>query len=253
MKKLSLITTVYKKENVVVKQLSRLYTFLSNRKIDFEILVVIDGDQPATKRKIFNVIKGNGYSRIKVFPYVKNMGKGYALRYGIERASGEIIGFIDADMDIDLKTLDFLLEEMNSGALVAIPSKYHKGSNIKFTPLRKLISQTFFLVNRIFVSLPKGVSDVSCGAKLFRGNILKQINPYLEVNGFAIDSEILFYIRKLNIPVSVVPFIANINTHETTVTIPKTLRVMLDILIIFKKRFFSNMNYKDISKLNLRY
>jgi dolichyl-phosphate beta-glucosyltransferase len=245
-KKLSLITTVYNKDKVVTKQLSNLYQFLTAKRIDFEIIVVIDGKQENTKRKINDLIKGNGYTRIIVYAYDKNMGKGYAIRYGIDKANAEIIGYIDADCDIDLKTLNLLLYEMKNGASVTIPSKYHKDSAIKFPLIRKIISKGFLLANKILVSLPKGVDDVSCGVKLFKGELLKQINPYLTVNGFAIDSEILYFINKLKVPVKVVPFFANINTNETTVTLSKTIRVGIDIFKLFTNRFKFSRGDKEI-------
>ena len=46
---------------------------------------------------------------VTVVGYDHNKGKGYAVRYGMARASGNVISFIDAGMDIDPN-------DINSGA-----------------------------------------------------------------------------------------------------------------------------------------
>lgn len=242
MKKLSLITTVYRKESVVIEQLNSLRNFLSKKGLNFEIVVVIDGEVDNSKKIIRKYTELNNASEIKLYSYRENRGKGYAIRYGISKSTGDVIGYIDADTDIELKTLDLLINEVNAGALVAIPSKLHKDSNVKFTPVRKMISKSFRMINHIFVPLPKGVQDVSCGVKLFRADVIKTINNHLSVDGFAIDSEILFYVNKFGVPVKVTPFYADINTHQTTVTFMKSVRMFLDILKIYIN---NNFNYNN--------
>lgn len=251
MKKLSLITTVYKKERVVIEQLTNLYTFLEKKGFDFEIIAVIDGEVDNSKRNIKKLIKENSYENIKLYSYKENRGKGYALRYGFKKATGDVVGYIDADTDIELRTLDILIDEMEKGSVVAIPSKLHKYSNVSFSPIRKVISKSFRLLNHIFVPLPKGVEDVSCGVKLFRADIIKEISNYLSVDGFAIDSEILFYVNRLGVDVKVTPFYADINTHKTTVTFVKSLRMFLDILKIYRKSLVDSSNTVSLSKVNL--
>jgi len=50
---------------------------------------------------------------VKVVGYKKNLGKGHAVRYGIAKSSGDIIGFMDAGFDLDPEGLMMLLSTNN--------------------------------------------------------------------------------------------------------------------------------------------
>lgn len=87
--KISLICPVFNER----KNLENLTLVL--KKTDFldEIIFVDDGSTDGS----FEFLKNLG-GKIKVFRFRENKGKGQALSYGIERASGEILVFIDSDL-----------------------------------------------------------------------------------------------------------------------------------------------------------
>ena len=110
--KLSLVIPTYKKQREVLDQLERLYGFLSRKNPDFELIFVIDGYVDDTKNILERYIKENRLKKISVIGYKENRGKGYAVRYGMRRAKGDIIGFVDADTDIQIRTLGYALKAM---------------------------------------------------------------------------------------------------------------------------------------------
>ncbi len=239
MNTISIITTVYNKEGSVLDQLQRVFSFMKASKLAFEIIIVNDGSTDDSSKKIKQFtesLKGVDIKKVSVISYKQNKGKGYAIRKGIKIAKGKKILLLDADLDIDMKTVEFLLKESKRGHSVVIPSKYHSRSNIEFSILRKVLSKGFLLLNSLLISLPKGVSDVSCGAKIFDSSIIKLIEPYLSVNGFAIDSEILHYISKLGVQVKTTPFIADINTRDTSVTVGKVIEMFVDLIKISRNK-----------------
>jgi glycosyltransferase involved in cell wall biosynthesis len=59
-----------------------------------EIIFVDDGSRDGS----YEFLKENEDGRIKVFRFEKNRGKGFALSFGIKKASGEILIFIDSDL-----------------------------------------------------------------------------------------------------------------------------------------------------------
>ena len=89
---------------------------------DFEIIVVIDGDVDNTEKEAKKVVS----RKIQVFSYLQNRGKGYAIRYGIKKAMGDIIGFIDSGMEINPNGIAMLLEHMEwYDAHIIVGSKRH--------------------------------------------------------------------------------------------------------------------------------
>lgn len=232
--KLSLVIPTYKKQREVLDQLERVYGYLSRKNPDFELIFVIDGYVDNTKDILNTYIKENRLKKASVIGYRKNMGKGYAVRYGMKKATGDIVGFIDADTDIQIRTLHYALKEIKrDGVMAVIPSKLHSDSNVEMTFTREIFSYGLILVNKVFLNLPESVTDVGCGLKLFKKDLIKRILPRLKVNRFAIDSEILNEIGRVGYTVSVTPFYMNKNRSDSTsANIKESIRMFKDILSI---------------------
>lgn len=247
--KISLVLPTYKKEREVIDQLERLYGYLSRVNPDFELIFVIDGYIDNTKEILEKYIKENKLKKATVLGYKENKGKGYAIRYGMKRASGDVIGFIDADTDIQIRSIACAIKEIKKDSVMAvIPSKLHKDSNIEMTLGRKVFSYGLIAVNKLLLRLPKNITDVGCGLKLFKRDLIKRILPNLRVNRFAIDSEILYEISKIGYEVSVVPFYLNKNRSESTsANIKEISRMLKDIFMISIKesRVFNTSILKD--------
>lgn len=232
--KLSLVIPTYKKQREVLDQLERLYGYLSRKNPNFELIFVIDGYVDNTKDILQTYIKENRLKKASVIGYKQNRGKGYAVRYGMKKASGDVIGFIDADTDIQIRTLGYALKAIKDDSTMAvIPSKFHKDSNIEMTFGRKFLSYGLILLNKMLLKLPKNVDDVGCGVKLFRKELVERILPKLKVDRFAIDSEILNEIARVGYNVSVIPFFLNKNRSESTsANIKQTFGMFKDIFAL---------------------
>jgi glycosyltransferase involved in cell wall biosynthesis len=85
----SVIVPVYNEEQTVSKVVSNL---LSNPYF-FEVICVNDGSTDESLRELEKF-----GDRIKLISFTKNQGKGQALAKGIERAKGDLVVFIDADL-----------------------------------------------------------------------------------------------------------------------------------------------------------
>ena len=250
--KLSLVIPTYKKEREVLDQLERLYGYLSRKNPNFELIFVIDGYVDNTKDILNTYIKENKLSKALVLGYSKNKGKGYAIRYGMKKATGDIIGFIDADTDIGIRTLGYALKAIKRDSVMAVvPSKLHEDSNIEMTFKRKVLSYGLVFTNKMLLELPKNVTDVGCGLKLFKKEALKRILPSLKVNRFAIDSEILNEIGKVGYTVEVTPFFLNKNRSESTAAnIKESVRMLKDIVKIAQRN--REINTKRILNTSIR-
>jgi len=236
--KISLVIPTYKKRNIVLDQLERLHGYLSRINPNFELIFVIDGYIDDTKELLELYIKENNLKNIKVVGYEHNMGKGYAVRYGLAKATGDIVGFIDADTDILIRTLGKAIKEIkNDYTDVVIPSKFHKDSNIDMTLGREILSYGLVYLNKILLRLPKNVSDVGCGLKLFRKEVAKRVFKPITIDGFAFDSELINEIGKQGWSVSVVPLYLSKNRDaSTSANIKDTVSMIRDIFKIFLKQ-----------------
>jgi len=132
---------------------------------DWEIIVVDDGSQDGTADQVRQVVAQ--VENIRLVEYGQNMGKGHVLRYGFSGASGGLVAFLDADLDLHprqiLSLVDILQRER---AHLVIGSKRHPQSRLSYPLSRRLLSDVYYLVVRLLFGLP--VRDTQTGSKLFR-------------------------------------------------------------------------------------
>jgi glycosyltransferase involved in cell wall biosynthesis len=185
-KLLSVIVPAYKQERTIVKDIRRIDKELQRMKNKYEIIVVIDGAIDNTFKKL-QTIKSR---KLKVIGYEKNQGKGHAVQYGMFYAKGDVIGFLDAGMDLDPKGLAILLSDFQKyDADIVIGSKRHPLSHVNYPFKRRLIS--YFSQKFIKLLFGLDVTDTQVGMKFFKRNIIKKVLPRLLVKKFAFDVEIL--------------------------------------------------------------
>jgi glycosyltransferase involved in cell wall biosynthesis len=185
-KLLSVIVPAYKQEKTIVKDIENIKSELDNLKCKYEIIVVVDGVVDDTYKKILPYKSKS----VKIIGYDKNQGKGHAIRYGMLHAKGDIIGFLDAGMDLNPAGLKILLDDFQKyDADIVIGSKRHPLSKVTYPTKRRVISK----LSQMFIKLLFGldVTDTQVGIKFFKRKVIKKVLPRLLVKKFAFDIEIL--------------------------------------------------------------
>lgn len=183
---LSLIIPAYKQEKTITKDIRRVQQSMDELHIPYEIIIVVDGivDKTFAKAK---QIKSTGLS---VIGYKHNHGKGYAVRFGMAKAKGSLIAFLDAGMDLDPKGIKKLLAiQKDKNADIVIASKLHPMSKVTYPWQRRVMSWGYRSIVRLFFSL--SIRDTQVGLKLFRRQVLIAVLPRLLVKRYAFDIEIL--------------------------------------------------------------
>lgn len=183
---LSLIMPAYKQEKTINRDIRNIDKVLSAIKIKYEIIVVVDGFVDKT----FQNAKRIKNRRIKVIGYPQNLGKGYAIKKGVEKAKGDIIGFLDAGMDLDPHEISYMLDIMAwKNADIVVGSKLHPDSVVNYPMSRKIISWCYRVITRSLFNL--NVKDTQVGLKIFKHKVAKKVFPKIVVKAFAFDIEVL--------------------------------------------------------------
>jgi glycosyltransferase involved in cell wall biosynthesis len=193
-KMISVIIPAFNAGNFIADNVRELNYLLDESFSEYEIIIVIDGfsESEIENNETYHILKKlQEYNqRLHIHYYAKNMGKGFAVRYGMAKAGGEYIGFVDAGYDLDYSYLInmFTIIEKENADLV-IGSKLHPQSVVDYGMKRKIISLVYrYLVKVLFGNK---YSDTQVGMKVFRKKVIKKILPVLTVNGFAFDIELL--------------------------------------------------------------
>lgn len=190
----SVIVPAYRQGSTIRRDLKTVEHVLIQglRDYDFEIICVIDGFVDNTWHEASKIKS----KRIKVVGYDKNKGKGYAVRYGMARAKGDLISFLDAGMDISPKGIMMLLAHMDwYNADIIVGSKRHPVSRVNYPLLRHILSIGYHLGVRFLFGVP--VTDTQSGIKIFKRRVLEKMLPRLLVKKYAMDIEMLSVSKRL--------------------------------------------------------
>lgn len=184
--KLSVIVPAYRQAKTICRDIKRIIKALQVIRYPFEIIVVADGYGDGTYRAAKKLRCPN----VKVTVYMKNQGKGHAVRHGMRLSSGDYVAFIDAGMEIDPNGLSMLLEHMEwYNADIIVGSKRHPVSVVNYPKVRWLLSVGYqFLVWLLF---RLKIRDTQAGLKIFKRKVLEKILPRLLVKQYAFDLEML--------------------------------------------------------------
>lgn len=192
-KKISIVIPCYNEGSKIVHNLEgRIIPFLKEKEINYEIIPVNDGSKDNTK-EVFKTIK---IANVLPIGYDKNRGKGGAVKFGIEHATGDYIVYMDADLSTHLSAFDHLLNEKEDIDFF-VGSRHLKDSVLtkKQGLMRRFIGRSCrIVVNTTFRFRYK---DTQCGFKAIKTNLAKEMAKRQIINGFAFDVEYL-YMAKLN-------------------------------------------------------
>src|SRR3989344_2566064 len=189
-KLVSVIIPAYKAEDFIEKSLIGVISVLDQIRYKYEIICVVDGTSIDRTFEKAQKIEHKFPNRVKALGYLNNLGKGHAVRYGMAQAKGEIIGFVDAGMDLDLNGLSMLLEHFEwYDADIIVGSKRHPASKVTYPWQRRIMSFGYQIGVRLLFGLK--VKDTQVGMKMFKREVLERTLPRLLVKAFAFDIEIL--------------------------------------------------------------
>ena len=189
---LSVVVPAYREGRRIFGNLNRLVRELDKLGVLYEVVVVSDGNTDATVTEARRVES----PAVRVFHYPMNIGKGFALSCGVDQSVGDLVTFIDADMELDPANIGGFIGIMrSSGCDAVIGSKRHPESKVAYPKFRRLQSAVYQLIVRLLFNL--NVRDTQTGLKLFRRQVLEESVPLLAIKRFAFDLELLVVARQL--------------------------------------------------------
>ena len=164
---ISIIIPFYNEAESLPILVDQLIDQLDKIKKEYEIVLVDDGSDDAFASKL--KVKSE---KLKVISHRKRFGKGQALKTGIENSSGEIIIFMDADLQDDPKDIHKFFKKINEGYDFVNGIRTNRQENFLVKSYSYLATK--FL--KIFLHSP--FTDINCGFKAFKKEVLKDFNFY---------------------------------------------------------------------------
>lgn len=197
--KISVVIPMYNEEENVLKTIEAVDNVLINFK-EHEIIIVDDGSTDKTY-ELTKEIESHKPD-VSLLKHPVNMGMGRALRTGFEKADGDVIVTIDADLSYDPSFIPKLIDELDESTDVVVGSQYMDGGKTEnIPPLRLFISKT---ANKLVgYSLANNLSTVTGVLRAYKKEILDTIE--LDSDGTEINPEIISKAKAVGFRIKEIP------------------------------------------------
>lgn len=208
--RLTVLVPVFQEAETIEASLEKLYSSLDNLGYAFEIIVADDGSSDHCDRIVLNL--RNKYNNLRFIRQQSNRGRGSVLTSAIKRSRGDIISYIDADLQIDPEVLQRLAQCVEDGFHVAIGSKHHPGSELRYSAWRRILSLVYNRLARAILNVD--ILDFQCGAKAFKRASIFNLLSHLTCKGWSWDTELLLKARASGYRVAEIPVTVRPNSSR---------------------------------------
>ena len=194
----SLVIPAYNEEK-------RIRPFLEHLKSElpegWEVIVVCDGTDNTA-----NIVRSID-SRFKVIEFEHRLGKGGAIKAGLNVAHGNILGYVDADGAISFSEVLKVFGAVNEEAQVAVGSRWVRGSKMetKQPLMRVILGRLYHYLS--FALLGLTIKDTQCGVKAFKAEIVKGELNGVTLRNLSFDTALLYHCQKSGAKIAEIPIV----------------------------------------------
>jgi len=197
---LSIVIPAYEESKKIARDIEAAAVFLEKNHFTGQIIVVDDGSKDNTAEIArYAVTNPSPSIELKVERYNYHRGKGYAVRKGIERTSGEYVMFADSGCCVPYEDTLRGLKLIKSGACdIAHGSRKMRGCHIEKAQslYRRICSKMFHWFVIHDMKIPAEFTDTQCGFKIYRGDVARHLYGECITDGFTFDIEIIMRAQK---------------------------------------------------------
>ena len=238
---ISIIIPCFNEGKNVITMTERITAALAHTTYQYEILF-IDDSKDNTFELIAKYINEKSLkSRIKTIRG-KGIGKGAAVKAGIQEASGEIIFYLDSDLTIPLNNIDIFIEEIkrtNSDGVIGRRILSKKGKSL----IRYIFSLALLILGRSFIFHSNYFYDTQCGFKVFKKESIKKLTSKQCVNDGMFDLELLYIAKLYNMQISQITVTPLPEIRKSVLQLGKCVwKDPLDLLAIKVNRLLGKYN-----------
>lgn len=214
-------------------ELSAFHQFIKEH-YEVNYIVVNDGSSTHKLPEHIELLRKTGVP-LSYLSYEKNMGKGYALRKGVEASKSAFIVYTDIDFPFTNQSMLDVICKLTSGN-VDVVAGYRSGSYYENTmsTFRKLLSKTFRWFMKSILKMV--VSDTQCGLKGFnkvgRAKFLST-----KINRYLFDFEFIYLSSKdKTIKIETVPVQLKENIVFSKMRVKVLFRETLNLFAVLLRR-----------------
>jgi glycosyltransferase involved in cell wall biosynthesis len=238
---LSIVLPIYNEAESLPHLLPELVPALEATGRTFEIICVDDGSKDNSFAELKKLRQQD--KRVRLVRFRRNFGQTAAFAAGFDRARGDIVITMDADLQNDPADIPTLLAKIDDGFDVVSgwrQKRWREGLKTFIT--RKIPSATAnWLISK---ATGVGLHDYGCALKAYRSEVVKSINLYGDLHRFIPAIASYFGVTVAEVPVNYRPR----QFGRSKYGIGRITRVLLDLLTV---RFLLSYSTRPIQIFGL--
>jgi len=173
--KLSVVIPAYNEEESITETINQIEEALGKINIPYELLVVNDNSKDNTLQVLKQLA-----AKYPSVHYVTNLGPngfGYAVRYGLERFTGDCVAVMMADLsDSPYDLIRYYTTMVEGNYDCVFGSRFIKGGKVIDYPwLKKIINRIANLIIRMFMGIK--YNDTTNAFKLYKREVIEGVKP----------------------------------------------------------------------------
>lgn len=191
--KLSIIIPVFNESDTITTVLEKVNTVQLINNISKQIIVVDDHSSDNSLEAITQFKNKHPQTDINIVQQKVNMGKGYAVRMGINVSTGDYIIIQDADLELNPEDFNLLLKtSIERNVQVVYGSRFLRKQKFKVPFMTLMANRILSLVTSLLSG--KKITDMETCYKLIDRSLLHNIQ--LKENRFGFEPEITIKLLK---------------------------------------------------------
>jgi glycosyltransferase involved in cell wall biosynthesis len=183
---ITVVLACYNEEETLARSFEEIWKTLSDFNREFEILFVDDVSRDRTREIIAGIVERHP-DRVRALFHERNQGRGATVTDGFREARGEIVGFLDVDLEVHSRYIPSLVRAIEEGADVAT---VHRIYALQLGSLdRYFMSRGYSILVRRLLDVP--LRDTETGYKFFRRATLLPVLDAIADPGWFWDTEFM--------------------------------------------------------------
>jgi dolichol-phosphate mannosyltransferase len=175
--KLSIVMPAYNEEESITETVDSICDALANSTINYELLIINDNSKDKTEQVLKQL--SAKYQSVRYETNQGPNGFGYAIRYGLDRFTGDCVAIMMADLsDSPHDLIKFYNTMVAKDVDCVFGSRWNKGGQvIDYPRVKKIINRIANAIIRLVMRI--SYNDTTNAFKLYKRKVIEGVQPIL--------------------------------------------------------------------------
>jgi glycosyltransferase involved in cell wall biosynthesis len=218
--RLSVIVLVYNELESIAPLHDELMGVLHGLDVPFEVLYIDDGSRDGSTERLGELVERD--PQVRVVRFRRNFGQTAAVQAGIDHSRGEILIFMDGDLQNDPHDIPRLLNKIDEGFdVVSGWRKERRDDAVRVLPSKV----ANWIITRV-TGVP--LHDFGCTLKAYQREVIQDVKLYGEMHRF-----IPVHASWVGAQITELPVNHRARTYgKSKYSLSRTVRVLLDLMTV---------------------